>query len=81
MPPPGLRDRILEQIPESERNTVEAGRVADMLLAKEQWRVFGPVDPADCTVEVDFEVIGELEPVSELRVLEDGRPQGAADPC
>ena len=63
-PPADLRARILAQIPDGLRDSAEAARLADMLLSGERWRVFGPVDPADCNVLVDFEVIGDLEPVS-----------------
>jgi hypothetical protein len=59
--PEQLRAEILERTPEGKRASDEARRPVTELVT--QAKVFGPVDPADCGEVVEFELIGEPEPV------------------
>ena len=57
-----LRERIRARIPEDQRDTPFAKTLVDELLSRR--KLFGPVDPKDCTQTVEFTVIGEPEQVS-----------------
>ena len=71
-----LRKTLWSRIPEGRRDTPFAAKLVDMLM--ERHKVFGPMDPAECTETVDFELIGgEPEPVS-FRVKISRKAQGTA---
>jgi transposase InsO family protein len=53
---------IRARIPESKRNTPLARRLIDFLVSR--YRVFGDLDPSECTKTVEFELIGRPSPVS-----------------
>ena len=58
-----LKQAILERIPVHKRDTAQAKRLVDGLLARA--KVFGEINPAECTHVVDFELIGkDPDPVS-----------------
>lgn len=56
------RAKILDRIPVKLRNHAHT-RILVAELVK-RWKVFGPLDPSECTEIVDFELIGEPQPVS-----------------
>ena len=76
----GLRTRILSHIPAAKHSTQAVQMFLDELLdpVKNRSRVFGPVDPSECTISVDFELTGEPVPVS-FRVPISKRSAAAAD--
>ena len=57
-----LRERIRARIPEDKRDTPFASILIDELITRR--KLFGPVDPKDCTETIEFTVIGEPEQVS-----------------
>ena len=50
-----LAKLIRERIPKARRDSPQAKRLVDMFLARR--KILGPVDPAECTQAVDFELI------------------------
>jgi hypothetical protein len=57
-----LEEKIRARFPAKKRRTPQADRLVEVFLRRA--RVFGPIDPAECTKTVDFEVIGQPRPVS-----------------
>jgi hypothetical protein len=50
-----FRERLLARIPLEKRNSTEARRLVDSLVLRR--KVFGPINPEECTEVVDFELI------------------------
>ena len=64
--PAALRQAILDRIPVSKRDTAQAKRLVDGLLSRA--KVFGEINPADCTHVVDFELIDKDPDAVSFRV-------------
>ena len=56
---PPTRDMLLSRFSEEFRDTVHASRLVDALLSPDLVRIFGDVDPAQCTETIDFDLLHE----------------------
>ena len=70
-----MRARILARVPDEQRDSPLAQRLVEVLLTHK--KIFGPLNTAECTEIIDFELCGTPTPVS-FTVPISRRAQGAA---